>query len=80
MKTFIMYRREDISATHNSDQVNPPSEPQFEGIIFSNGKCAICWRTARSSVSVWDSFEDMMAIHGHPEYGSELIWTGGNNQ
>ena len=24
--------------------------------------------------AVFDSFEGMMKIHGHPEYGSELVW------
>jgi hypothetical protein len=74
MRTFTMYRRLDISATHDQNQTNPPSDPQFEGVVFSDGKVAIRWLMAKRSVAVWDSLEDMMAIHGHPEYGSELIW------
>ncbi len=35
MKTFTMYRHNDISATHDANQVNPPTEPQFEGVVFS---------------------------------------------
>jgi hypothetical protein len=69
-----MYRRADISATHNDNQVNPPDTPQFEGVLFSDGKVAIRWLTKCRSTSVWDSFEDLMAIHGHPEYESELVW------
>lgn len=74
MKTFMMYRREDISDTHDENQVNPADEPQFQGIEFDNGKVAICWLTNMSSISVWDSMDDMLAVHGHPEYGSELEW------
>ncbi len=74
MKRFIMYRKNDLSATHDENQVNPPDEPQFEGIVFSDGKCAIRWLTKKRSVAVWDSFADMMEIHGHPEYGSVLVW------
>ncbi len=74
LKTFTMYRKNDISATHDTNQVNPPSEPQFEGVVFSDGKCAIRWLTKKRSVAVWDSFEDMMEIHGHPEYGSKIVW------
>ncbi len=74
MKTFIMYRKNDISATHDANQANPPDEAQFEGVVFSDGKCAIRWLTAKRSVAVWDSFDDMMAIHGHPEYGSVIVW------
>jgi len=73
-RTFTMYRRGDLSLTHNEKQVNPPNEPQFEGVVFSDGKVVIRWLTTCRSVSVWDSFEDMMAIHGHPEYDSEIVW------
>jgi hypothetical protein len=74
MKTFTMYRRGDISATHDANQANAPDEPQFEGVVFDDGKCVLHWLTAISSVSVWESFDDAMKIHGHPEYQSELVW------
>ena len=74
MRAFIMYRKGDLSGTHNSDQANPPNEPQFEGVIFDDGTVAVRWLTAKKSTSFWNTFEDMMAIHGHPEYGSELVW------
>ena len=74
MRTFVMYRKNDISATHDTNQVNPPDEIQFEGVVFSDGKCAIRWLTNKRSVAVWDCFDDMMAIHGHPEYGSVIVW------
>lgn len=74
MKTFTMYRKADLSATHSKEAFNPPDEPQFEGVIFSDGCCVIHWLTSIRSVSVWDSLEDMLVIHGHPEYESELVW------
>lgn len=76
MIRFQMYRRDEeaTAATHTEDTINPPDEVQFEGVIFSDGKCAIRWLTEKRSVSVWDTFEDMMAVHGHPEYGSEIVW------
>jgi hypothetical protein len=74
MRRFTMFRKLDISATHDSNQVNPPDLPQFEGVVFSDGKVAIRWLTAKRSVAVWDSMEDMLSIHGHPEYGSILVW------
>ncbi len=74
MKRFVMYRRGDISATHNEDQRNPPNEPQFEGVEFSDGKVVFHWCTGVKSISVWDSMEDLLKIHGHPEYDSELKW------
>jgi hypothetical protein len=74
MKRFTMYRQEVPDETHDENQKNPPDEPQFEGVVFSDGTVAIRWMTAKRSTSVWDSMEDMMAIHGHPEYGSVLEW------
>jgi hypothetical protein len=77
-KTFIAYRPHITPNTHNDDQANPPNEPQFEGVVFKDGKCVIHWLTSKASISVFDSFEDMMAIHGHPEYGTLLVW--GDNE
>jgi hypothetical protein len=69
-----MYRKADISATHDENQRNSPDEPQFEGVVFSDGRVAVRWLTAKRSTSTWDSLDDMLAIHGHPEYESELVW------
>src|SRR4030066_2453655 len=73
MKLFAMYRRK-VPATHNNDQKNSPDEIQFEGVVFDDGRVVIRWMTAKRSTSVWDNLDDMMAIHGHPEYQSELVW------
>ena len=78
MRHFVMYRKGDLSSTHNELQANKPDEIQFEGVIFDNGKCVLNWKTAISSISIWDSFEDAMAIHGHPEYNSEIVWSDEN--
>lgn len=78
MKRFVMYRRNVPTTTHNDDQRNAPDEPQFEGVVFDDGKVAIRWLTAKRSTSCWDSMDDMLAIHGHPEYGSELVWLDSN--
>ena len=75
MRTFTMYRRNVPDATHNADQKNAADAPQFEGVVFSDGSVAIRWLTAKRSTAVWASMDDMLAIHGHPEYGSELVWT-----
>ena len=72
-----MYRRGDISATHDENQANPSDAPQFEGVVFSDGRVAVRWLTPMASVSVWDSLSDLMGIHGHPEYDSELVWHDG---
>ena len=45
-----------------------------EGVQFTNGKVAVCWRTETNSISIWDSLEDLMKIHGHPEYETVFKW------
>ena len=74
IRRFTMYRRAVPTETHNEDQRGSPDAPQFEGVVFTDGSCAIRWCTAVRSTSVWASFDDMMRIHGHPEYGSVIEW------
>jgi len=75
MRTFTMYRRAVPTDTHDENQRNAPDQAQFEGVVWTDGTCAIRWLTAKPATAVWASFDDMLAIHGHPEYGSELVWT-----
>lgn len=74
MRRFTMYRENVPDATHNEDQKNPPDQPQFEGVVFTDGTVVVRWLTAKRSTSVWASLEDMLAIHGHPEYDSKLVY------
>jgi hypothetical protein len=60
--------------THSEAQRNDESEVQYEGVVFTDGSCVLRWRTAVNSTSVWDSFESAMLIHGHPEYGTEIVF------
>jgi hypothetical protein len=70
-----MYRRGDLSATHDANQANAVDEPQFQGVVFDDGTVVIRWLTQARSTSVWSSFAEAMAVHGHPEYESELVWS-----
>lgn len=69
-----MYRKKVPASTHNEDQRNEPNEPQFEGVLFKDGIVVQHWLTGRGNISIWNSLADMIAIHGHPEYASELVW------
>lgn len=78
IKRFTVYRRKaDTLTTHNADQKNPENEPQFEGVIWTDGSVTLRWLTACRSTSVWQNIEDCLAIHGHPEYGTEIDWHDG---
>ncbi len=69
LKLFSMYRRGDISEDHDENQRTDPDKPQFDGVIFRSGKCVISWNTEAKSVAVFDSFEELMKIHGHNKPG-----------
>lgn len=73
MKTFIVFRP-NAPETHTADQKNPPNKPQFQGVVFNDGTVVIRWMTARPSTAIFASMADLFAVHGHPEYGSIIVW------
>ena len=75
IRRFICYRVSPPEGYIEGGYANPPREPQFEGVVFSDGTVVLRWLTEHRSHSVWASFEEMMAVHGHPEYGSRIEWT-----
>lgn len=78
MRTFTAYRTTPPSVDHT---YNEPDQPQYEGVVFSDGRVAIRWLTQFRSVSVWDSMDDLIAVHGHAdEYGTEFHWNDGTVQ
>jgi hypothetical protein len=74
IRRFTVYRLAVPDETHNELQKNAPEEAQFEGVVFTDGTVALRWRTAIAATSVWASLEDALAIHGHPEYGTVIVW------
>lgn len=74
IRRFTVYRPAVPTDTHNEDQRNAPDQVQYEGVVFTDGTCVLRWRTAVGSFSVWNSFEEAMRIHGHPEYGTKIVF------
>lgn len=73
---FTAYRR-NLSGrgTHIPGvQANPDDQPQYEGVVFSDGTCVLKWLTAAKSVSIFGTLAEMLSIHGHPEYGTDIEW------
>jgi hypothetical protein len=58
VRRFQLVRHEDITGVSGTGVV-------AEGVQWSNGQVCLCWRGEHSSVAVWPSMEDAMAIHGH---------------
>ena len=59
--------------THNAAQKRPDDEPQYKGIVWPNGTVTVCWLTT-FALSIWLNMTDFLTIHGHPEYGTEIVW------
>lgn len=75
---FVGYRPAAAElGQHSPDTLNAAELPQYQGVVFADGTCALRWLTAKRSWSVWDSFADMFDVHGHPEYGTEIHWPDG---
>lgn len=78
MQRFTAYRRNISERTTHSDlHKNADHEPQFEGVIWSDGTCTLRWLTPIRAHSVWASVDDALEVHGHPEYGTEIVWHDG---
>lgn len=58
MRTFHLQRSEDATGVSGVGRV-------AEGIQFTNGRCCLSWCTEVSSIGVYQSIEDLIAIHGH---------------
>lgn len=76
INTFIGYRPAPPSEYYDKGTANPPDQPQYEGVQFSDGTVVIRWVTQFRSHSIWPDFETFRQVHGHPEYGTYFVWDG----
>ena len=62
MKYFKVERKQDESGVSGTGHV-------IDGVIFPCGKTVICWNTEMSSIAIYESYEDFVAIHidSHPQ-------------
>ncbi len=67
MKPFWLERIKDESGISGVGLV-------AEGVVFSNGWCAMTWLTEYTSVAFYQSIKEVEAIHGHD--GNTRILTG----
>lgn len=77
IRTFTGYRPSPPAGYIEQGAANQPDEPQYEGVLFSDGTVCIRWATAYRSHSVWACWDDFYKIHGHPEYGTVITWGDG---
>ena len=58
MKMSYLKRVEDESGISGTGRV-------AQGFVFDNGKVAVTWLSEHPSVTIYDSFGEVTAIHGH---------------
>jgi len=73
MNRFTAYR-EHTTENHTDQHQNAPDEPQYEGVVFEDGTTVLRWLTPLRSTSVWGDFATAMGVHGHPEYGTKIVF------
>lgn len=44
-----------------------------EGVVFTDGRVAMRWRTGTASTAIYDGVDDVAAIHGHQGL-TRLVW------
>lgn len=78
MRRFTVYRTAVTPGDERFDpgNYNAPTEPQLEGVVFTDGRCSVRWRTPTASTVAWDSFDEFHRVHigAHPDYGTEIVW------
>jgi hypothetical protein len=57
-RLFRLVREVDESGVSGTGHV-------ADGIVWHDGTCTVHWRTAHTSTTVFQTFADMVAIHGH---------------
>lgn len=76
-RTFAGYRPNPPEEYVNKGITNGGWVPDYQGVIFSDGTVVIRWLTAFRSHSIWEDWKTFYQVHGHPEYGTKIIFDDG---
>lgn len=66
MRTFKTVRTHDVSGVSGTGVV-------AEGVELTGGKVVLHWLTDKSSITVFESIQDLIDIHGH-EGSTTVRW------
>lgn len=67
MRRFVLQRDEDETGVSGIGVV-------AEGVQFSDGRVVLRWFGEHSSIVVWNSVEDVLAVHGH-NGRTRVVWS-----
>lgn len=76
-RRFVGYRPNPPAEYLAAGTAAPADAVQYEGVVFTDGTVVLRWCTAFRSWSVWGSFTDFYRVHGHPEYGTRIVFLDG---
>jgi hypothetical protein len=74
IRTFVGERPNPPEEYVNKGISNGGWQPDYEGVIFSDGTVVIRWLTAFRSHSVWADWSSFYHVHGHPEYETVITF------
>ena len=74
MKAFRVYRDTPPKSYEATGLSNLSSDPDFEGVIFSDGSVAVRWRTLYASHVIWPDWRTLYMVHiePHQNYGTRV--------
>ena len=78
-RRFVGYRPQVPAHYVAGGYGNLPGEAQYEGVIFGDGTTVVRWLTEFRSTSVWASYDELMKVHGHADYGTVIAWLDAPN-
>ena len=61
-------------ANYLADGLTTPDGVDFEGVVFDDGTVAVRWLTQYHSMSFWQDFDTLLAVHGHQDYDTVIEW------
>jgi len=65
-RRFELIRHEDQTGISGVGKI-------AEGVQFSTGKCALAWTKTIPSITVYDTVDQLLSVHGH-NGTTELKW------
>ncbi len=73
-RVFRGYRPQPPAEYAEKGITNSGASHDYEGVVFSDGTVVIRWMTEYRSHSVWLCWDDFIKVHGHPEYGTSIVF------
>jgi hypothetical protein len=76
-RVFTGLRPQPPEEYRNKGITNAGAAADYEGCLFTDGTVVVRWLTQYRSHSVWTCWADFWHVHGHPEYGTRILFADG---